>query len=118
MFGIFKSLEERKRKIDQELLEYKNRKYAEFDTVKRGLRKEVADLAMSCARDIGNYEHTYHSKMEELGIKIAKQEARLETVKNDEEIYKRLIEEKNAEIERITKIATTLAEKQTVTIEQ
>ncbi len=72
--------------------------------------KEIQELAIKCAEDTKKLEHNYHKKQEDLGIEIAKQEARLETVKKDEETYNRLLEEKNDEIERLSEIINNLIE--------
>ena len=128
MFGIFKSISTRKYEADLEIKEYKISLMSDVQEAKdkaaqkirtlkinanlekSKLNKEIEELAISCANDRAAYEHTYHSKMEELGISIAKQEARLEIVQNDENTYHRLISDKNSEIERLTNIVNSLLE--------
>lgn len=129
MFSLFTSLKAKKLKVELEVQKHREslmielrdeendirnqirqmRDYA--DSERTRLNKEVEQLAISCAKDRADYEHEYHSRMEELGINIAKLEAREETLKNDEVTYLRMIDDRDKEILRQQEIINSLLEK-------
>jgi hypothetical protein len=49
MFGLNNYMKRRKLEIDIEVQKYRESSF-----------KEIEKLALSCARDKGNYEHEYH----------------------------------------------------------
>lgn len=74
---------------------------------------------MMCADDIGKHEHKFHSRMEQLGIEIAKKEAKLENLNAIEKNHERLINSKECEIERLNEIVLELSKnKYNVNIEK
>jgi hypothetical protein len=78
--------------------------------------KELQVLAISCANDTKDYEHTFHQARETLGIEIAKLEAKRDTLKEianqDKITYNTIVDGKNEEIERLTNIIESLISKE------
>ena len=105
MFGINLYRKREKLKVDIEIQKYRS-----------SLIKEVEELALQCAKEKGEYEHTWHSNMETLRIEIAKLEAIKEMTENDIAYYKRIITEKDNEIGRQHVVNLKLAEAQQIII--
>lgn len=99
MFGIKTYYARKKLEIDIEIEKYRNARM-----------KEIQDLALKCADEKGEYEHTWHSSMEKLRIEIAKLEALKKTMANDVTCYKKLVEEKDKEIARQHEVNMKLAD--------
>ena len=102
---MFRNLIKERELIDRELAVY-------FQEEKNKIDKKINELANQCVVDIRKYERTYHAKMEELGIEIAKLEALKEVMVNDVNTYKTFVKEKNLEIERMNKIVLALSNTQ------
>jgi hypothetical protein len=87
---------------------YRKRKKLEIDIEMQKYKttaiKEVETVALTCAKQIGEYEHTFHSKREELGIVIAKIEASKESMTKEIENLQKIIEIKDLEIDRLNNI--------------
>ena len=108
---------EQKLKIDKSMIEYQDSILDE----KRSFIKDVETLGINCAKDTKDFEHKFHSEMETLKIKIAKEEAKLEYLEKEVEVktelansdkiaYERIIKLKNDEIERLNTLFTKLIE--------
>lgn len=104
-----------KQLFKEEVELYKKQKYLEIDqeaeAYMRAKRKELHDLAVKCAVQIGEYEHTFHSKKESLGIELSKLEAQikskemiLQAIEETINANKKLMLEKDAEIQRLYEI--------------
>ena len=98
MFGINNYRNRKKLEIDIEMQEYRTE-----------LLKGVEELAFLCAKQIGEYEHDFHNKREELNTEIVKIEATRETMTKDLDNLKVIIKEKDQEIKRLTDICLEFA---------
>jgi len=102
-------IRKRKELIDRELQIYFNEEKLKID-------RDLLELKMRGTEDIANYEHTYHSTMEERKIELAMLDARAELLENDVTIYKMLLEEKKQEVQRMQEIVISLANNNGVNI--
>lgn len=97
---------------------YYNKKKLEVDTqilqYRTKLIKGVEELALECAKQRGEYEHTWHSKQEELNTEIAKIEASKEAMTKDIDNLNALLLAKDKEIERLNNICLQLAKAKVV----
>jgi len=134
MFGINEYRRKRKVAIEIEMRNYreailteiealKNKKFEirnELQDFKIKAQDEIALLARQCAVEKGQHEHTFHSTREKLGIELANLEAKKEMFENDAITYKRLLAEKDKEIERLNNICSELIKtiKFTLTVER
>jgi hypothetical protein len=98
MFGINNYRNRRKLEVDMQIHQYRVE-----------LMAQVEQLALKCAKDTGDYEHTYHSRMEELGIEIAKMEALKEIKANDITTYETMIKDRDNEIDRLNTLLLEMA---------
>lgn len=77
---MFENTKKRKELIDREVKLYKNERYLEVDKSVESYRsqrqREIQELAVQCAKQIGEYEHDFHSTKERLGIELAQLEAK------------------------------------------
>jgi len=101
--------EEAKLKIDQQILDYKER---------------LIEMAKQCHDEMGEFEHDYHSTKELRGIELAKLDAQvqdleiqIELITQQKEIilesakaYDVLLEQKDAEIERLNDLLELMIE--------
>lgn len=99
MFGLNTYYKRRKLEIDIEIQNYKTK-----------MLEGVQELALECAEQRGKYEHDFHFKQESLNSEIAKIEASKESMTKDVDNLKEIIEEKDAEIQRLNGICIKLAE--------
>jgi hypothetical protein len=119
MFGRLKLINRDKELFLKELEAWKSeQRFAakkEVDEYNDSAKRQIHELALSCANDTKNYEHTYHHNMENLGIAIAKLEAKKEALEEimsqDKTIYNKMIEHKDAEIKRLNHIIEKLVSK-------
>jgi len=99
-------------KIYQERLRLIDIKISEVNTARLA---EVAQLAVTCADELGQHEHNFHHTMELRGIEIAKLDAKIEALKemegNDARCYKEIIKNKDAEIEYLKKLIDKMVDK-------
>ena len=83
---------------------------------RRNREKDIADLAETCAREKGEHEHEYHSKQQELGIEIARLEAKKKALEEiagqDRTTYKEILLHKDEEIDRLNILLIKLMDKQ------
>jgi hypothetical protein len=117
MFGKNKNhnqeqLDNEKQLFDRELELYRKEKYkklnSEIENQKLERLKEVARLEIACHRQLAEYEHTFHSTKETLGIELAKLEAKVEYLKENNEAYQTIIANKENEINRLVSVINSL----------
>jgi hypothetical protein len=70
--------------------------------------KEIAELEIACHRQLAQYEHTFHSTKENLGIELAKLEAKVEYLKDNNEAYQAILASKENEINRLVSVINSL----------
>lgn len=116
---LFKNMSKEKEMIDKELTLYKREKKLEIDQELANYRKntyqEIHDLRVQCANDTKNLEHKYHSNQEELGVAIAKLEAKKESLEEINKAgkvnYEKMLDDKDKEIDRLNEIINKLIDK-------
>ena len=98
--------------FDRELELYRREKYQklneEIENQKLERLKEVAKLEIACHRQLAQYEHEFHSTKEERGIELAKLEAKVEYLKDNNEAYQTIIANKENEINRLVSVINSL----------
>ena len=98
--------------FDRELELYRKEKYQklneEIENQKLKRLKEVAQLEIECHRQLAQYEHEFHSTKEERGIELAKLEAKVEYLKENNEAYQTIIANKENEINRLVSVINSL----------
>ena len=98
--------------FDRELELYRKEKYqklnSEIENQKLERLKEVARLEIACHRQLAEYEHTFHSTKETLGIELAKLEDKVEYLKENNEAYQTIIANKENEINRLVSVINSL----------
>jgi hypothetical protein len=107
-------LNSEKQLFERELALYRKEKYQklneDIENEKLKRLKEIAELEISCHRQLAQYEHTFHSTKENLGIELAKLEAKAETLRegiNNNSITA-ILEAKDAEINRLVSVINSL----------
>jgi hypothetical protein len=117
MFGTKKShkpeqLDIEKELFDRELELYRREKYQklneDIENQKLERLKEVAKLEIACHRQLAEYEHTFHSTKENLGIELAKLEAKVEYLRENNEAYSTIVANKDIEIDRLVSVINAL----------
>jgi hypothetical protein len=117
MFGKKKSyngeqLDIEKQSFDRELELYRRERYQklneEISNQKIERLKEIASLEITCHKQLAEYEHTFHSTKETLGIELAKLEAKIEYLKENNEAYQTIIVNKENEINRLVSVINAL----------
>jgi hypothetical protein len=83
--------------IDEEIQKYK---------LNREL--EVVEVEKACHRQLAQYEHTFHSTKENLGIELAKLEAKVEYLRENNEAYSTIVANKDIEINRLVSVINAL----------
>ena len=107
MFGINTYRKRKMLEVDKEIFEYWQKEI-----------KRVEEVAIECAQQLGKYEHTFHNAKEILGIELAKLEALKEVMVNDVATHKKLLDEKNKEIDRLNSLCLKMAENKGVIIQK
>jgi hypothetical protein len=107
MLGINTYRKRKMLEVDKEVFEYRQKEI-----------KAVEEIAIKCAKQLGEYEHQFHHTKEEKGIELAKLEALKEIMANDVTTYTKLLDEKNKEIERLNAICLKMAENKGVIIQK
>lgn len=98
-----------KRQVKSEIDIYRREEILNVDTYVNDYRKsrqdEIQNLARACSKDTAEYEHRFHSAMEEkkvvLAILDAKIDAKRELLMELDESHKTLINIKDKEIQRL-----------------
>jgi hypothetical protein len=98
--------------FERELALYRKEKYQQLnediENEKLKRLKEIAELEISCHRQLAQYEHTFHSTKENLGIELAKLEAKVEYLKDNNEAYQAILASKENEINRLVSVINSL----------
>jgi hypothetical protein len=117
MFGKNKNhnqeqLDIEKQLFDRELELYRKEKYQklneEIENAKLKRLKEVAEVEIACHNQLAQYEHTFHSTKENLGIELAKLEAKVEYLRENNEAYSTIVANKENEINRLVSVISAL----------
>jgi hypothetical protein len=117
MFGKNKNHNQEQFDIEKELFDrelelYRKEKYQklneDIENEKLKRLKEVAELEISCHRQLAQYEHTFHSTKENLGIELAKLEAKVEYIRENNEAYSVIVANKDIEINRLVNVINSL----------
>jgi hypothetical protein len=91
---------------------YRKEKYQQLnediENTKIQRLKEIAELEIACHRQLAQYEHTFHSTKENLGIELAKLEAKVEYLKDNNEAYQIILANKENEINRLVNVINSL----------
>jgi len=98
--------------FERELALYRKEKYQQLnediENEKLKRLKEIAELEIACHRQLAQYEHTFHSTKENLGIELAKMEAKVEYLKDNNEAYQAILASKENEINRLVSVINSL----------
>jgi hypothetical protein len=98
--------------FERELALYRKEKYQklneDIENEKLKRLKEIAELEIACHRQLAQYEHTFHSTKENLGIELAKLEAKVEYLKDNNEAYQAILASKENEINRLVSVINSL----------
>ena len=101
-----------KQLFDRELELYRKEKYQklneDIENQKLERLKEVAKLEIACHRQLAEYEHEFHSTKEIRGIELAKLEAKIEYLKENNEAYQSILANKENEINRLVSVIDSL----------
>jgi len=105
-------LDNEKQLFERELALYRKEKYQQLnediENTKIQRLKEIAELEIACHRQLAQYEHTFHSTKENLGIELAKLEAKVEYLKDNNEAYQIILANKENEINRLVSVINAL----------
>jgi len=105
-------LDNEKQLFERELALYRKEKYQklneDIENEKLKRLKEIAELEISCHRQLAQYEHTFHSTKENLGIELAKLEAKVEYLRENNEAYSTIVANKENEINRLVNVINAL----------
>ena len=98
--------------FDRELELYRKEKYQklneDIENAKLKRLKEVAEMEIACHNQLAQYEHTFHSTKENLGIELAKLEAKVEYLRENNEAYSTIVANKDIEINRLVSVINAL----------
>ena len=101
-----------KQLFDRELELYRKEKYQklneDIENAKLKRLKEVAEMEIACHNQLAQYEHTFHSTKENLGIELAKLEAKVEYLRENNEAYSTIVANKDMEINRLVSVINAL----------
>jgi hypothetical protein len=107
-----KDLEIEKNRIDREVELYRREKMQnvniDIENHKIKRLKEVANLEVECHKQIAEYEHEFHSTKEIKGIELAKLEAKIEYLSENNGAYQTILANKETEIERLISVIASL----------
>ena len=105
-------LDNEKQLFERELALYRKEKYQQLnediENTKIQRLKEIAELEIACHRQLAQYEHTFHSTKENLGIELAKLEAKVEYLRENNEAYSTIVANKENEINRLVNVINAL----------
>jgi hypothetical protein len=98
--------------FERELALYRKEKYQklneDIENEKLKRLKEIAELEIACHRQLAQYEHAFHQTKENLGIELAKLEAKVEYLKDNNEAYQAILASKENEINRLVSVINSL----------
>jgi hypothetical protein len=107
-------IELQKSKINKELAFYRREQKLiideEIQKYKLNRELEVVEVEKACHRQLAKYEHTFHQTKEDLGIELAKLEARAESLREGLEHNgtAAIVQAKDAEINRLVSVINAL----------
>lgn len=105
-------IELQKSQINKELAFYRREQRLiideEIQSAKIKRLKEVAEMEIACHNQLAQYEHTFHSTKENLGIELAKLEAKVEYLRENNEAYSTIVANKENEINRLVNVINAL----------
>ena len=105
-------LDNEKQLFERELALYRKEKYQQLnediENEKLKRLKEIAELEIACHRQLAQYEHAFHQTKENLGIELAKMEAKVEYLKDNNEAYQAILASKENEINRLVSVINSL----------
>lgn len=110
--------EKEQERIDAELEAYRKIRKKEIDLeIDKQLaerKNKLVDFEKKCYEQLGDWEHEFHQKKEDDRVELAKVEGRLLEKKEHLESYQKLLDEKDAEIRRLTNFVNKLMDKDVV----
>jgi len=105
-------IELQKSQIKRELAYYRREQILiideEIQKYKLNRELEVVEVEKACHRQLAQYEHTFHSTKENLGIELAKLEAKVEYLRENNEAYSTIVANKENEINRLVNVINAL----------
>jgi hypothetical protein len=107
-------IELQKSKINKELAFYRREQKLiideEIQKYKLNRELEIVEVEKACHRQLAQYEHTFHQTKEDLGIELAKLEAKAETLRDglNNNSSTAILEAKDAEINRLVSVINSL----------
>jgi hypothetical protein len=107
-------IELQKSKINKELAFYRREQKLiideEIQKYKLNRELEVVEVEKACHRQLAQHEHTFHQTKEDLGIELAKLEARVESLREGLEHNgtAAIVQSKDAEINRLVSVINSL----------
>jgi len=107
-----KEIELQKSEINKELAFYRREQRLiideEIQKYKLNRELEIVEVEKACHRQLAQYEHTFHSTKENLGIELAKLEAKVEYLRENNEAYSTIVANKDIEINRLVSVINAL----------
>ena len=105
-------IELQKSQINKELAFYRREQRLiideEVQKYKLNRELEVVEVEKACHRQLAQYEHTFHQTKEDMGIELAKLEAKVEYLKDNNEAYQSILANKENEINRLVSVINSL----------
>jgi hypothetical protein len=105
-------IELQKSKINKELAFYRREQKLiideEIQKYKLNRELEVVEVEKACHRQLAQHEHTFHQTKEDLGIELAKLEAKVEYLRENNEAYSVIVANKDIEINRLVSVINAL----------
>jgi hypothetical protein len=107
-----KEIELQKSEINKELAFYRREQRLiideEIQKYKLNRELEIVEVEKACHRQLAQYEHTFHQTKEDRGIELAKLEAKVEYLRENNEAYSTIVANKENEINRLVNVINSL----------
>ena len=107
-----KEIELQKSEINKELAFYRREQRLiideEIQKYKLNRELEIVEVEKACHRQLAQYEHTFHQTKEDRGIELAKLEAKVEYLRENNEAYLTIVANKENEINRLVNVINSL----------
>lgn len=117
---MFRNFTKEKELVDREIELYKSEVKLKADQELQKFieqrNEKMKEFAIMCYRQLGEYEHEFHSTKEKGGIELAKLEAKAEILDQVVNAKQSLIDSKNDEIQRLTELFNNLISNSASTI--
>lgn len=101
-----------KEQVEAQISLHRKRRMLEVDSEIQNYKlkrmEEVVEVEKTCHRQLAEYEHNFHSTKEIKGIELAKLEAKIEIFEQIGDFKDKIIENKDAEINRLAQIIESL----------